>query len=330
MHMSKDIITKLTEEKFLGRGGASFPTGLKWKTVKEVKAEKKYIICNASEGEPNVFKDGFIIENYPEEMIQGIKIALETIDNSSAYIYLSKDYYEKFKDSLKELIKDSQIFLFKKTGGYLAGEETLICESIEGKLLEPRIKPPFPAQFGLWGCPTLINNVETFYYVAKIAKNQYKKTRFYSVVGDVENKGVYELPESYSILQALKETKNLPDFDFFVQSGGGASGEILLSSELDQQCKGVGSIIVFNRKQTDLFSLMKKWADFFLEENCDKCIPCREGSYRIAEMIKKEKIDKKILDDLFLVLEESSFCALGRGIPLPFRGLITKLLNEQK
>jgi len=101
-----------------------------------------------------------------------------------------------------------------------------------------------------------------------------------------------------------------------------------LPNELDQMIKGTGSIIVFNRKQTDLFSLMEKWINFLIEENCDKCIPCREGTYRIAEMIKKKKIDKKILDDLFFVLEESSFCALGKGVASPIRGAITKLLNE--
>ncbi len=324
----KNIITKLEENNLKGRGGANFPTGLKWKMVKEIKAEKKYIICNASEGEPDVFKDGFILENYPEEVISGIKIALETIDNSSAYLYISKDYYRKFKKDLEKLIGKHPITLLKKTGGYLAGEETSICEVIEGKRIEPRIRPPFPSQSGLWHCPTLINNVETFYCVAKIAKNEYNKTRFYSINGDAENEGVYELPEDYSISRILKETKNWPDFDFFVQSGGGIAGEILLPNELDQMIKGTGSIIVFNRKQTDLFSLMEKWINFLIEENCDKCIPCREGTYRIAEMIKKKKIDKKILDDLFFVLEESSFCALGKGVASPIRGVITKLLNE--
>jgi len=321
----KNIITKLKKANLLGRSGSNFPTGLKWEMVKRAKARKKYIICNASEGEPNVFKDGFILGNYPEEVIKGIEIALEAIDNSSAYIYLREDYYEKFKNRLKKLTEGLPIALFKKTGGYLAGEETSLLESIEGKRPEPRVKPPFPAQSGLWGHPTLINNVETFYYAAKIAEGEYQNTRFYSISGDVKNKGVYELPESYSISQVLKETKNLPDFDFFVQAGGGATGEILLPNELNQPVKGAGGIIVFNRRKVNLFSLMKKWADFFLEENCDKCVPCREGVFRLAEMIKKEKIDKKILEDLFFVLEQTSFCALGKSIVTPFRSSINKL-----
>ncbi len=352
----KNIIAKLKESGLLGRGGAGFPTGLKWEMVKTNKGEKKYIICNGSEGEPNVFKDGFILENYPEEVIEGIKIALETFGNGSslikfgqgrtlpnletfAYIYLCKDYYEKFKEKLEKLTKGLPITLFKKTGGYIAGEETSIIEAIEGKRPEPRIRPPFPTKVGLWGFPTLVNNVETFYYAAKIAKDEYKGTRFYSISGDVKNKGVYELPEDWSIKQVLRKTRNLPDYDFFVQAGGGAVGEILLPDELNRPARGGGAIIVFDRKKTSPFSLMKKWADFFLEGNCDKCVPCREGGYRIAEMLKKEKVDpspfgkkagvnKKTLEDLFFVLEQTSFCALGRGVVIPFRSLINKLLNE--
>lgn len=323
-----DIISKLKENELCGRGGAAFPTGLKWQMVKSAKTEKKYIICNASEGEPDVFKDGFILENYPEEVIKGIEIALETIDNSSAYIYLRKDYYTKFKDSLEKLIGILPIKLFKKTGGYLAGEETSVFEAIEGKRPEPRIRPPFPPQAGLFGYPTLVNNTETFYQIAKIAKNQYKRTRFYSISGQVRNKGIYQLSENWSIKKILKETKNWPDFSFFIQAGGGASGEILLSDELDQPVRGLGAVIVFNRKETNPFSLMKKWVDFFLQANCDKCVPCREGVYRIAEMLEKNKIDKKTLEDIFFVLEETSFCALGKGVVIPLRSLINKVLNE--
>ena len=161
------IISEIKRHNLLGRSGAAFPTALKWELVSKAKAKEKYIICNGSEGDPGAFKDGFILENYPQEVIAGIKIALEAIDNSSAYLYLRKDYYKKFD---KKLIKGLDIKLFKKTGGYLAGEETSVCAAIEGERPEPRIKPPFPSESGLWGCPTLINNVETFYCVAKIAQ----------------------------------------------------------------------------------------------------------------------------------------------------------------
>lgn len=325
-----DIISKLKESGLVGRSGSGFPTGLKWEAVKEADADKKYIICNGSEGEPNVSKDIFVLENHLEEMIRGIKIALETIDNSSAYIYLKSDYYQKFKTVLEELIGDSPIIIFEKTGGYLAGEETCVCEVIEGKKPEPRIKPPYPSKAGLWGCPTLINNIETFYRVAQIAEGNYEKKRFYSISGDIEKPGTYELPEDHTIKQILQETDNLPDAGenyekFFVQSGG-ISGEILLPNELDQQVNGIGGIVIYDRKKTDLMALMKKWAKFFMAENCDKCTPCREGVYRINEMLKTGEIDKEKLDDFLFVLEQTSFCSLGKGVAVPFRSLVNKKL----
>jgi len=177
----QDIITKLKKAELIGRGGAAFPTWQKWEMVESTKAKNKYIICNVAEGEPGVFKDGFILENYPEEVVEGVKIALDSFDNSSAYIYLRKDYYEKFKSKLEELIKNTRIKLFKKPGGYLCGEETTVIAAIEGRRLEPSIRPPFPPQAGVFGCPTLINNLETFYHIAKVAKGEYKKTRFYTI-----------------------------------------------------------------------------------------------------------------------------------------------------
>jgi NADH:ubiquinone oxidoreductase subunit F (NADH-binding) len=324
---TKNIVEKLKKEKLLGRSGSEFSVGLKWEMVKNKKAKKKYIICNGAEGEPNVFKDGFILENYPEEVINGIKIALETIPNSSAYIYLRKDYYKKYKSKLEKLAKNLPITFFKKPDGYIYGEATTICEVIEGnKRSEPRIKPPFPTTCGLFGCPTLINNVETFYWVSKIAKNEYKLNRFYSISGGVKNKGVYELPENYTIEKILRETNNFPKFDFFVQSGGGASGEILLSNELNQTVKGAGALIIFDKKKTSPDFLMKKWADFFLQESCGKCVPCREGVYRIAEMVKSERIDKKTMQDILFVLENTSLCGFGKCVVAPFRSLIDKLL----
>jgi NADH:ubiquinone oxidoreductase subunit F (NADH-binding) len=166
--MSKqNIIAKLEKSGLLGRGGAEFPTGTKWKLVKQAKAPKKYIVCNGSEGEPNVFKDDFILKNYPEQVVAGVKLALGAIGKSQAFIYLNKHYYPKYKNKLEKLIGKAPITVFKKYGGYLAGEETVVCEVLEGKRAEPRVKPPYPGQVGYLGAPTLINNVETFYYVAQ-------------------------------------------------------------------------------------------------------------------------------------------------------------------
>lgn len=325
--MVKNIITELKRYNLLGRSGSGFPTALRWELVKNCKADKKYIICNGAEGEPKNYKDKFILENYPEIVVDGIKTALKTIDNSSAFIYLKKDYYQKFGNKLKKLSKGFPIELIKKKGGYLGGEETVICEIIEGNKAEPRIKPPFPSSKGLWGCPTLVNNVETFYCVGKIARGKYKKTRFYTITGDVKKQGVYELPENYTVKQILKETGNYPDFVFFVQSGGGAMGEILLEKELNKQVEGIGCIVVFNAKKTDPIALIKEWTSFFLAENCDKCTPCREGIYRIDEMVNKKEIDRQTLNDIFLVLEKTSLCPLGKNAYMPFKTLIQKVIK---
>lgn len=324
----KNIIKEFKKYNLLGRSGSGFPVALKWESVINNKAEKKYIICNGSEGEPGVFKDGFILKNYPDEVIEGIKIALETIQNSSVFIYLKKDYYQKFKKRLGKSIKGAPIKIVKKESSrYIAGEESSMCEAIEGKIPEPRIKPPFLSEVGLYGMPTLVNNVETFYWVAKIAKGEYKKNRFYSVSGDIKNKGVFEFPENWTIEKILKETKNFPKFDFFVKVGGGACGEILLPKEIKKPVCGAGAIIVFDRKKTNIISLMKEWAEFFNSGNCDKCTPCREGIYRINEMLRKGKIDKELLKDIFFVMEKTSFCSLGKGIPETFKDTISKLLK---
>ncbi|MDD3292495.1 MAG: NADH-ubiquinone oxidoreductase-F iron-sulfur binding region domain-containing protein [Candidatus Pacebacteria bacterium] len=325
--MTKDIILKLKESNLLGRGGAGFPTWLKWDLVKKAKGDKKYVICNASEGEPCVFKDGYIIKNYPEEMINGIVLAMEAVNAFEAWIYLNKDYYSKYSNKLKKIIGKKKINLFKKTGGYIGGEESALCESIEGNRVEPRFKPPYLAEKGLFGCPTLVNNVETFYYASKVDKGEYNQTRFYSINGDVLNPGVYELEESLTMEQVLKKTENYPSFDFFIQAGGGAAGEIFLREELKTPCVGAGSITVYNKLKTDPFKLMEKWIEFFACGNCDKCLPCREGTYRLMEMIKRRKLNEEIMEQILFSLRETSFCALGRGIPVPFRSFLKKVME---
>lgn len=325
--MPKNIINELGKYNILGRSGCCFPTALKWEAVKNQKSDKKYIICNGSEGEPGNYKDGYILKHYPEYVVDGIKIALKTIKKSSAYIYLNKNYYWKYGGNLKKLSRGLPIVIFKKKGGYLAGEETVACEVIEGRRFEPRERPPFVYQRGLWGYPTLVNNIETFYCVGKIAKKEYENERFYTITGAVKKPGVFKLNNDLTIKQILEETENYPGFDFFVQAGGGAMGEILLSDELGKQIEGAGSIIVFNRRKAKPLKLIKKWAEFFLKENCDKCVPCREGIFRIYEMSKAGKIDRGSMDDILFSMKETSFCPLGRNAYKPFKTLIDKVIK---
>lgn len=314
-----DIITELKKSNLRGRSGSGYLTGLKWEMVKGAKALKKYIICNASEGEPLVYKDYYILKNHLKEVLSGIEVALNTFKKSQAYIYFKPDYYKEFRRKIPK-----NIIVFKKEKEYIAGEETSAIQAIEGNKPEPRVKPPFPTEKGLYGMPTLINNVETFYYVFKIFQKKYNQERFYSIQGDIKNKGIFELKDNLSIQDILKKTNNWPNFDFFVQAGGGASGEILLSSELKKSISGIGSLIVYNTKKTDPYLLMEKWADFFINNNCDKCVPCREGLFRIYEIIKEKDLKNPVLKDLFLVLEKTSLCALGRFSVKPFSSLIKK------
>lgn len=327
----EEVIKKIQESGLTGRSGSGFPTGKKWEMIKEAKSDKKYIICNAAEGEPGSFKDKYILENYPQELVEGIRTAINTIKGASqteiqAYIYLKKEYYEKFKKPLERIIKNSPIKLFEKPHRYIAGEETCACNVIEGKRIEPREKPPYPTESGLWEYPTLINNVETLFSVTKILNEEFNNTRFYSISGDVKHEGVYELSVDCSAEKLLKETGNYPNFDFFIQSGGGATGEIVLPQELDKPVKGIGAVIVYNRKKTDPYWLMKKWANFFSKENCNKCTPCREGTYRLLEMFNEKNVDKKKFEDLVFVLEQTSFCAFGKSLTTPFKQTIKKLL----
>jgi NADH:ubiquinone oxidoreductase subunit F (NADH-binding) len=323
--MPENIIEKLKSAKLLGRGGAGFPTGLKWEAVKNAVGEKKYVICNASEGEPSSFKDCFILEKYPGEVVNGIKIAMDEIKADEAYIYLNEKFFPKIENKLREEVKDLPIKIFKKIGNYICGEETTLLNIMEGRYAEPRMKPPYPTQMGLFSRPTLINNVETFYYVSKISKGEYKNTRFYSISGDVKNLGVYELPEDSTTENILEQTNNMPQRDFFIQVGGGACGEIRLMSELGSPICGAGAVVIFDKEKTDPIKLIENWADFFFYGNCDKCVPCREGIYRIREMIKTRKIDKKKLEEILYALEQSSFCPLGRMAATPFKTIFEKV-----
>ena len=322
------IIQQIKKSNLLGRGGANFPTGLKWEVVKKAKSDKKYIIANASEGEPGVFKDQYLLENFPKEVVSGIKIAMDTIDHSQAFLYLRKDLYDKLGGKLRKVIKKSRvdIKLVKEPGGYLCGEETTLIESMEGERFEPRMKPPYPPQKGLYGKPTLVNNIETFYYVSKIIKNEYQNTRFYCVSGMVKKK-IYELPISWSVKKILAHAD--PDLlksnkNFFVQVGGGACGKIRAGKDLNKPVCGVGSIIVYPAK-TDAVKLMKKWINFYAKQNCGKCVPCREGIYRIREILSQPKISKAdwaLMKEILQVMSQTSFCGLGLSMPTGFLSLM--------
>ncbi len=322
----ENIIDKIQKSGILGRSGSLYPVFMKWKTVKSSDEAEKYVICNGAEGEMETLKDYYLLKNYPEIVLDGVKIAIQELNATKGFIYLKKSYFEEFYSKLEKLV-DNQIEIIEKKGGYIGGEETAVIEVIEGNAPEPRIKPPFPTDFGLWGKPTLINNLETFYSVSKINSDDYHNTRFFSIGGDAPNKGVFEFGENITVRELLEKTNNIPDFTYFLQVGGGSSGRILLPEETEVTLNCLGSVIIYNREKTDPFLLMLKWIDSFLEGNCDKCTPCREGLFRIKEMINQKNFSE--INDLFFVMEKTSLCPLGRVAVSPFSTLLEKIVFDE-
>ncbi len=332
-----NLIEKIEAAGLTGRGGAGFSTGRKWSLVaqarEKVRAQgnpeaKIWVIANGSEGELGVAKDGFILENYPERIIDGIKLAREVFDAPKAFLYLRKDYFDKYQEKLRNFIDQEPIELVRESGGYLGGEETTLIELLEGGKAEPREKPPYPTEKGFRSFPTLVNNLETFYAISLIARDEYEKKRFYSLSGDIPKKGVFELPEDWSVEKILRETGNFPVGDFFVQIGGGASGPILSQEDLKEKVCGSGAVIVYNQAKTDLKELLKKWVNFYFQENCGKCVPCREGVYRLKEFLEKPEVDWEEVKELALVLREASFCPLGKSVAVPLESFLTKILKK--
>jgi NADH:ubiquinone oxidoreductase subunit F (NADH-binding) len=325
------IIEKLKDSGLSGRGGGCFPTAEKWEMVKNAKGNKKYVVCNASEGEPGVKKDWYLLDKHAGRVIDGIKIAIDFLEAEKAYIYLNPDYYKKLKEKLEKIIGNKPIEVFHKPhkAGYIGGEETSALNTLEHERCEPRLRPPFPPTFGLHGEPTLINNVETFYDVSLIARDEYKKKRFITILGDVMNDGVYERPEHWTIETILKHTKNWPGFDFFVQVGGNASGIVLNSTQLKQPVSGSGSIMLYSIAKNDPHKLIKYWVDFFMEESCGQCTPCREGTLRLHEILCEKNPDWKTFSRLLNNLRDTSFCGLGCAVPIPIQSYVNNVLSKQ-
>lgn len=329
-----DIITLLRKENIIGRGGAEFPAHQKWAAVRDAPDTPKYVICNVSEREPGVFKDYHILAHNPEKIIEGMTLAMRTVGATEGIINLNVDYEKKFKRTLDALLKKAKeegfpIRIFEEAPGYIGGEETALLNAMEGRRCEPRMKPPFPTTQGLFGKPTLIHNVETLFDIAAVAEGTYDQQRFYSVSGAVEHVGVYRFPSDMTVATILKESGNLPTEPYFVQAGGGASGVVLnMEQATSEIVHGTGALIVHLLTE-DPREVILGWLDFFQRESCGKCSPCREGTYQLVRLLEEHReIPWEKMQPLFDVLEETSFCALGRSVPIPvltyYRNVLTK------
>ncbi len=337
-----DIIKKIEASGLLGRGGAGYPVAKKWRQVKESLTGKKagYIVVNGAEGEPGVKKDGHILGLYPELVLKGVKLALSYLSPTRVkrvYFVLSKEYHNRYSQGLKQCLAKPEFkglsekleFVVKPSHpSYICGEETALLNLIEGQRLQARLKPPYPTKSGLFGQPTLVNNVETFYDVSLAVAGKYRQLRFYTISGAARHPGVYQLPIDSEIESILRTTDNYPSFPFFVQVGGEASGEILNAGQLDQPASGAGSIMVYDLKRTDKRKLLRRWFSFYAQESCGQCTICREGSYRLLEMADSSHFDQKLMEEIADVLADSSLCALGASLPIPLRSYYENVLKN--
>jgi [NiFe] hydrogenase diaphorase moiety large subunit len=333
-----DIISKLKEAGLKGCGGAAYPVADKWQAVKDAFGPKKYVICNSSEGEPMVFKDGYILKNWPEKVVEGMIAAINFLKEHEVvvegYIFINPEYDKKFGRFLAREIQKRNapigIFVKPEEGGYICGEETTILNTIEGNKSEPRLKPPFPTEKGLWGMPTIINNVETFYHAAKVSDGIFETVRFYSVNGDCANPGVYQHRSDRTIREIIALTRNWPKFDFFVQVGGGSAGEVLNQHQLTVLPAGAMSLTLYRLSDWTARDLFRHWIGFFLTESCGQCVPCREATYRLYEVINSKKPDWELFFELLDDLSETSFCGLGLSVPTAIRSYIKNILLDNK
>ena len=358
----EQVVNEVKESGLRGRGGAGFPTGLKWEFALKEKSDEKYVICNADEGEPGTFKDRKLLTEQPEKVIEGLTIAGYAIGANQGFIYLRGEYVyilktlEKAIEGLKKqnlLGKnilnsgfDFDVEIRLGAGAYVCGEEFALIESMNGYRGEPRNKPPFPTQKGFRDKPTVVNNVETLCFIPYILSKgaEWFKlfgtegstgTKLFSVSGDVEHPGVYEL-ELGVTLNELLETVGAKN-PKAVQVGG-ASGICVAKKDFDKPIsfQGLppgGSIIVFGENR-DMLKVLKNFLEFFVEESCGQCTPCREGNFRLLEgvnMLEKGECSVRYVRELLAlceVMKTSSKCGLGQTSPNCFLSILENFKDE--
>ncbi len=338
----EEVIDIIKKSGLRGRGGAGFPTGIKWGFIPKDTNKPVYLCCNADESEPGSFKDREIMEQDPHQMLEGIAIACYAIGSHKAYIYIRGEmpYAAKIiteaieeantKAYLGKNINNSgydiEIVLFRGAGAYICGEETALLESIEGKNGEPRPKPPFPAQVGLFGCPTIINNVETLAFVPHIINNgaewflgigkpKNTGTKIYGLSGHVNKPGLYELPLGIPIGQLIEEYGGgVPNGrKVKAMSPGGSSSAILDASELDMpmdfdSLAAVGSMlgtagVTVMDDQTCMVRVAQNLAHFYRDESCGQCVQCREGTWWLEMMLSKIEAGKGSMEYIDTLLD---------------------------
>lgn len=369
----EDVITEIKKSGLRGRGGAGFPTGVKWEACRGVKSEQKYIICNADEGDPGAFMDRAVIEGNPHTVIEGMVIGAYAIGANKGYVYIRAEYplaVERLKKAIKNAKErgflgknifgkgfDFDIKIKLGAGAFVCGEETALIASIEGQRGMPRAKPPFPVYQGLWGKPTVINNVETLanipYIINKGAEwyssygtEKSKGTKVFALTGKVKNTGLIEVPMGitlreiiYDIGGGIENNKKLKA----VQTGGPSGGCItpdMLDINVDYESLakvgsivGSGGMIVLDEDDC-MVNVAKYFLSFTQAESCGKCVPCRIGTKRLLEMLdritkgKGKEGDIELLEKLSSDVKAASLCGLGQTAPNPVLSTIKYFREE--
>jgi len=343
--MTPELVIEAVKASGLrGRGGAGFPCGVKWELASKSEGSEKFLICNADEGEMGTFKDRYILQHDPFSVIEGIGIAAYAIGANKAYLYLRAEYrylLTAIKRAIEQaeekgFLGDLEIEIRIGAGAYVCGEESALMNSIEGMRGEVRFRPPYPPVKGLFEKPTIINNVETLANIpgiilegaewfAWMGTEKSKGTKVFSVSGDVERPGVYELEMGSSLKELVLDLAGARDVKM-VQVGG-ATGRILPSTKLDiplafEEILGSGAVMVFDESR-DVIEAIYRTMEFLEEECCGKCAPGREGTEVMVEILGRlskgegtwEDVGK--LEDLSQVMMLSSLCGLGQGAPVP-------------
>jgi len=367
-----EVIAIIKESGLQGRGGAGFPTGDKWGYVNKTYGDKKYVVCNADESEPGTFKDRVVLEGDPHAIIEAMLIAAHAVGADEGYVYIRGEYQlaiDRVETAIKqakeygflgENIFDSnlnfKLHVHAGAGAYICGEETALIESIEGKRGEPRSRPPYPTTNGLWGKPTLINNVETLANIPAIIRNGaawYRTlgtpsspgTKVYTVLGNVNVTGLIEVPMGITLREVVSiYAKGMKSGSFKLAQTGGSSGSIIPASLQDTPMDfesfkkagvalGSGALLICN-DEVCIVDLAKVLLNFFRVESCGKCTPCRIGTKRAYDLltdISQGKATLENLDELLTLNKEMlelSNCGLGQTAGTPLRDMLNYFRAE--
>lgn len=356
------VIEAVKTSGLRGRGGAGFPTGLKWSFTQPLMVTPKYIVCNADEGEPGTIKDRYLLEGDPHKILEGMAIAGYAVGANQGFIYCRGEYHlaqhrlqQAIKQATAQGFLGEQLFgtdfaftveLRSGFGSYICGEETALIESIEGKRGYPRLKPPFPGVSGLWGCPTVVNNVETLASIPAIINRGgawYKSlgttdtpgTKIYQVIGQVHTPRIVEAPVGLTLRELIHTYGGglLPGRSFKMCQTGGASAPLVTAAHLDVPMDfgslaqaggalGSGTMLVMD-DSTCVVDFLRAVAVFFEHESCGQCTPCREGTPRLLQTISRicrgqgRDDDLAFIERLAATLQDASFCPLGQSAPVP-------------